>query len=310
MAGEAEAQRHWDVAIERLTEALALADDKASVRIRIEALRREIGFEKSLAENVTYASMGDWTRSLKALQSAAAMLPKDPRVSEARARMPRRLVEAWLDGARARLPVLPHGPVQQAMLRRIAVLRARMGDLPGAHRLLREESNDAAVRIIGFAQAASASIRAGKSEGLRPYLDKTYEGVSQIADPEMNGRAALEMGRTFTLYGDTEMAGKSLHQALESFMQIDRKRRQNDFPITETSLDSDSVTGSGVFSRRPRTTRMVTDQQRQHSHKANYIAEVARTQAAETMVGGRLFGAATVTCTRAAALSIKPQRTL
>lgn len=273
----AEDDRRWDVAIQKWTKALKFAEDVASVRTRIDSLQRELRFEKTLAESATFAATGDWSRATDALEKAAVILPSDPRVVDARNRLPRRLVEAWLEAARVRLNSLPPGPAQQGTLRRLSVLRARMGDMSGALRLLQEETSDPAARIIGLAQASVASIRAGRSEGLRPYLDRGMDSAKQIADPETRGRTCLELGRALGTYGDAEAAAEAFRDALSAFMRVGKRKRHTQLTSLETGLNSSSVMTSGVFSRRPRTTRMVKD--RSKNSREYYVAEVSRAQA-------------------------------
>ena len=217
-AEKAEAAHRWSAALEHWQQALKYADDETSVASRIEALRREMAFDQVLATAGTHAAAGEWARAEESLASAATLRPAHPAVEQARARLPRRLIEAWLEGTRARLAALPETQTRQGMLRRLAVAHARAGDMDGAIRILQEESREAEVRIRGLAVAAHAAIQAGLREGLRPYLDRALSAAGTQPDPGARGRTCLELGRSFSAYGDAEAAATAFQNALAGFV--------------------------------------------------------------------------------------------
>jgi len=222
-AAEAEeAEGKWEEAIEHWRQTLKYAENKELVTSRIEGIRRELAFEQVLSSATTLATAGDWVRAEAALASVASMRPGDRSVEQARARLPRRLIEAWLDSARARLNHFTDPAARQALLRRLAAARARAGDFAGAVRWIQEETLEVEGRVRLLAHAACAAIQAGAREGLRPYLDRALATAVNLEEPGARGRACLEMGRALAAYGDPEAAANAVENALSTFMAVGR----------------------------------------------------------------------------------------
>lgn len=218
-AENAARERRWEDAIESYRQALEYAEDRDSVFSQIEALQRELNFDQQLATCITYASAGDWARAEGALAKAAGLSPTDARLEQARARMPRRLVEAWLEAARTRLSGFAEGNPRQSMRRRLAMVRARLGDMPNAIRTLQEDTRDAELRMLGLAQAVVAASKAGIREGLRPYLERLLGAAVILPDSGMRGRACLETAKAFAAYGDHATARELFQKAAQSFRE-------------------------------------------------------------------------------------------
>jgi tetratricopeptide (TPR) repeat protein len=222
-AAEAEeAEGKWEEAIEHWRQALKYAENKELVTARLEGLKRELAFEQVLSSATTLATAGDWARAEAALASAASMRLGDRPVEQARARLPRRLIEAWLDSARARLSHFSDPSARQAVLRKLAAARARAGDFAGAVRWIQEETLEVEGRVRLLAHAACAAIQVGAREGLRPYLDRALATAANLEEPGARGRACLEMGRALAAYGDPEAAAGALQTALSTFLAVGR----------------------------------------------------------------------------------------
>lgn len=217
-AEAAEVAEQWLKALELWRQALPLSGDRASVQSRIEALQREISFEQVLNNAAQFAASGDWAKAENALATATSLRANDLRIEQARARLPQRLVQAWLEAARARVGEFPDGEARQQQMHRLAMTRARSGDMDGAILLLQEETRDPGTRICGLAQAARAAIESGHREGLRPYLDRGQAAATAITDAPARGRACLDVGRALTAYGDLEAASKAFQNALAAFL--------------------------------------------------------------------------------------------
>lgn len=225
-AEAAEAEGKWEEAIEHWRQAVSYAPDRNSVSARLEALKRALAFEQVLASVVTLAGVGDWVRAEAALVSAASMLPGDKRVEQARKRVPLRLAEAWLDKARAQLGHFQKPAQRDQFLRRLAVARARLGDLTGAVRWLQDESPDLELRVSGLGQAVSAAWKSGFREGLRAYLDRALALAGSLDDPGARGRAYLELGHALITCNQADAAGGALEQAVASFAGAGREHGQ------------------------------------------------------------------------------------
>jgi tetratricopeptide (TPR) repeat protein len=213
-AEAAEAEGKWEEAIEHWRQTLNYADDRMAVTARLETLQRALAFEQLLGSVVALAAAGEWSKAEAALTSAAAMRPDDQRVEQARARLPRRLVEAWLEGSHARLGDFPPaGKARETLLRRLILTRARFGDLGGAVRWLQDESADLERRVRGLAQAVCAALQGGQGTDVRAYLDRAAGLAAGLEDPGARGRAQLELGRAYTVLGDGTAAAQVLEQA-------------------------------------------------------------------------------------------------
>lgn len=273
-AEDAEAREQWLQAVELWRQALPLADDRTSVNSRIEALQREISFEQVLGNASSFAAAGDWARAENALATAASLRPSDPRVDQARARLPQRLIQAWLEGARTRMNEFPEGESRQEQMHRLAMARARTADMDGAILLLQEESRDPGVRISGLAQAARAAIEAGHREGLRPYLDRALAAASTIPDAASRGRASLDVGRAMTVYGDIEAASKAFQSALAGYLAAGGQATASP---TKSNPALESIWGSHQVTTTTRKLPKLTGDK--EKSRDNALAAVAQAQA-------------------------------
>ncbi|MCZ7647657.1 MAG: serine/threonine-protein kinase [Planctomycetota bacterium] len=214
-----EEQGRWVDAIQKWKEALPYADDAETVNSQVESLKREVEFDRFLGTIRNFAAAGDWSRAEAALSGASAMRPGDPRIQQARARLPRRLVEAWLKGARSRLEAFPDGATRRHLIRRMTLAYARLGDMTVVIDLLQEQIRDREARIIGLAQAAQAAIQAGLREGMRPNLERTI----RLAEDSLEGlsklRALVEIARALVSYGDVDSAVPLLDRARAGFQE-------------------------------------------------------------------------------------------
>ena len=273
-AEETEAQQKWAAAIEHWKLALAHADDPGAIARRIEALDRELTFEQVLATAGAHAAAGDWARAEAALRSAASLRPGDPRVEQARARLPRRLLDAWFHRARERIAAFTDGPSRQTQIRRLAVTKARSGDLDGAILLLQVESHDPELRICGLAQALSGAVQAGHREGLRPYLERAIAAASNLPDPAARGRASLEVGRALTTYGDNEAARTVFHNALTGFVACSEA---GDPVPSKSNTHNEAIWGTGITTTTRRLPRLGPPEK--EKARAQAISAVATAQA-------------------------------
>ncbi|GMV81143.1 MAG: hypothetical protein AMXMBFR7_23270 [Planctomycetota bacterium] len=212
-----EEQQQWIDAITKWKEALQFADDPEAVNSQIESLKREVEFERFLGTIRHFATGGDWAKAEAALASAAAMRPADPRIQQARARLPRRLVESWLKSVRQKLSVIPEGPPRRHLLRCMTVALAKLGDMSLVIDLLQEQVRDKEARISCMAHAAEAAIQAGLREGMRPNIERTLHIAEELPDGLARYRAFLDIGRALVAYGDIEAAEKILTRAREGF---------------------------------------------------------------------------------------------
>ena len=274
-AEEAEAKQEWAAAIEHWRLALEHADDPGAISRRIEALQRETAFEQVLATAGAHATAGDWARAEASLLGAASLRPGNPRVEQARARLPRRLVDAWFHRARERLAAFTDSPSRQAQMRRLAVTKARIGDLDGAILILQVESRDPELRISGLAQALAGAVQSGHREGLRPYLDRAIAAAGNLPEPAARGRASLEVGRALTAYGDIEAARTAFNNALTGFMASDEASEPP--PSGKSNVCNEAIWGTGLTTTSRRLPRLGPPEKEKAREQA--ISAVATAQA-------------------------------
>ncbi|MCK6474028.1 MAG: protein kinase [Planctomycetes bacterium] len=255
-AEEAEVQRKWAEAMDLYMQALKHADDPVTVHAQIDSLRREMAFEQMLATVSTYATSGDWVRAELALSNAAVLRPADPRIDQVRARMPYRLIDAWMDAAKTRLAGLPEGNVRSELMRKLAVSSARVGNLQGAMRLLQDECREPEQRIISLAHAIVANIQSGTREGLRPYLDRAVVAARKLTRPAARGNACLELGRALTAYGDLEAAANVFKAAVAAYLDVHSPALDGTDDETNTTLANLRRTSTTFFGAGRRSTNV------------------------------------------------------
>lgn len=184
-----------------------------SAAAQIEECKHQIEFENTLASSDTAAKAGDWQTADDLLQQLAVPQEIIPRLEAAKTNMPRRLVAAWLVLATQKIRALPEGDIRRDLSERYMISCAASGDMNSAINFLDSAPRRAEMRIISFAQAVAAAIRHGHTDGMRPYLDRLKDDLALIANPAEHGKACLEVGRTFAVYGDLESAASALRDA-------------------------------------------------------------------------------------------------
>ena len=232
-AESAETLRQWNVALELWQNTLTLASDlpdlEPKIRARIEGCRREIQFEAELGEVETLAKSGEWEKAEKILArltlsgSKDSTRPGDPRVEQARARLPKHLAGAWLAMAAAKIKTIPEGDLRQSLYEQLGIAYAHTGDMASALPILQNVSRKPEARSVGLAQAIIAANQNGHHEGLRPYLDQLGASASSLTDPSERGRVQLEVGRALSAYGDQSAAGAIFQSALSAFNEAHGK---------------------------------------------------------------------------------------
>ena len=237
-ADTAETQRRWQDAIDLWLQAIPLADRAETVNARVQGCRRELDFEEQLSTADKAADSGDWENADKALNRLTTQRPNDARIEQSRARLPRRMVAAWLDQAKAKGQLLPEGDLRQAMLERLGIAYAQSGDMRNSLTVLYDPTRKMESRIVGLAQAISAAIQNGMTEGLRPYLDQISTATADLKDPSERGRAQVEVGRAMTAYGDETAAGTAFQNALSAFGEANSRGIPMQAPIKRTNTTS------------------------------------------------------------------------
>ena len=234
-AEAAEQAGKWDAAVEAWQKALSAADRAELVRGRIELCRRELEFESHLNEAGDAASSGDWEKAEEVLSRLNALRPSDPHVEQARARLPKRLIAAWLGLAKTRIDALPEGDLRSSLLERLGISFAQFGDMQSALNTLQDASRKTEARVMGLAQAIVAAIQHGQHEGLRPFLDRASVAANGLVDPSDRGRAHVEVGRSMTAYGDQGAAAASFQSALTAFSEANTKGIPMQIPTRKTT---------------------------------------------------------------------------
>jgi hypothetical protein len=237
-ADTAESQRRWQDAIDLWMQAVPLADRAETVNARIQGCRRELDFEEQLAIGDKAADTGDWENADKTLTRLTAQRPTDARIEQSRARLPRRMVAAWLEQAKSKVALLPEGDLRQAMLERLGIAYAQSGDMRNSLTVLYDPTRKMESRIVGLAQAISAAIQNGMTEGLRPYLDQISTAAADLKDPSERGRAQVEVGRAMTAYGDETAAAAAFQSALSSFGEANSRGIPMQAPLKRTNTTS------------------------------------------------------------------------
>ncbi len=218
-ATNAEAGGNWKLALKNWQRAQALADMYGceSPAQHLEAAKRQVDFENTLAKSDIAAKSGDWQIADDLLLKLASPSETDKRLEAARASLPRRLVTAWMGIAVQKIKLLREGDVRRELSERYTITCAAAGDIPGAINFLDSVPRRVELRIVSFAQALAAAIRHGHTDGMRPYLDRLRNDLTLVTDPGERGKASLEVGRTFAVYGDLENAASTLRDAQRFF---------------------------------------------------------------------------------------------
>lgn len=221
----AEASSNWKLALKNWMRAQAIADMYGfeSLAPHIEACSKQVDFEVVIGKSDHAIHIGDWQTGEDLLQHAVPPKENDVRIETARASIPRRLVTAWMGLAAQKIRALPEGDLRRDLSERYTITCAASGDVTGAINFLDSAPRRADQRIISFAQAIAAAIRHGHTEGMRPYLDRLKTDLSVITDPAERGKASLEVGRTFAVYGDLENAAATLREAYRFFCDAQMK---------------------------------------------------------------------------------------
>jgi tetratricopeptide (TPR) repeat protein len=218
-----ESRRHWDKAMEEWQKALPFAEKPDAVRQRIESCRREIDFESQLGTAGSAAAGGEWERAEQVLTRLSSMRPSDPRIEQARARLPRKLISAWLSMAKSRAEALPEGDLRSSLLERLAIAYAQVGEMQHALNTLQESSRKTEGRVVGLAHAIVSAVQNGQHEGMRPFIERASAAAAALNDPSDRGRALLEVGRALSVYGDQGAAAIAFQSALSAFSEANTK---------------------------------------------------------------------------------------
>jgi serine/threonine protein kinase len=271
-AEEAEERGQWAEAEECWRLAYWYAEDRATVSSRLESLRRQVAFDQALAAVAAAGDAGEWMRAVEILSSAEAAIPGDPRLDQARAQLPRRLVAAWLNLLLLKLDLLLTGPDRDTWLCRLGCLQALSDDFPAVQRLAQEMVGEMDSRIRVICQAACAALRRNRREGLRPPLERAALLAREIAAAEPRARACLEVGRALAAYGDADAARQLLSEALEAFTH---------FASVKVAPASTTRLAAAAPQRAPASTRLLAAPP---DRPADFLAQIAEAQAASGLV--------------------------
>jgi hypothetical protein len=222
-AQKAESERNWDEALNAWEKAAELAEDPVDARTRAENCRREISMQSQLSVVDEAVLSGNWEKAEHVLVRLSAVRAKDPRIEQIRARLPKRLIQSWLNLAKTRIEKLPEGDLRHALTERLGIAHAQAGNMQEAVTVLHAASPKTETRVVGMAQAIVESVHHGHLEGLRPWLDTASAAAAGLADPAERGRASLEVGLAFSAYGDHGAAGQAFHNALNSYSEANTK---------------------------------------------------------------------------------------
>jgi len=238
----AEATGNWKLALKNWQRAQALSDmyGCASPTVQLDACKKQVEYETIITKSDNAAKAGDWQTADDHLSSLALTPQIDPRLEAARATLPKRLVTAWLGLAAHKIRLLREGDVRRELSERYTIICASSGDMTGAINFLDASPRRAELRIISFSQAVAAAIRHGHSEGMRPYLERLTNDLSLVTNPAERGKACLEVGRTFAVYGDLESAAACLRDAGKCF--TDALNRGIPIAVEDRSSSSDART--------------------------------------------------------------------
>jgi serine/threonine protein kinase/tetratricopeptide (TPR) repeat protein len=222
-AEKAESERNWETALQSWERAAQLAEDPGAARGRAENCRREIAMQSQLAVVQEAVSTGNWEKAEHLLIRLAAVRNNDPRVEQIRARLPKRLIQAWLNLAHHRIVKLPEGDLRHALMERLGLAHAQSGNMQEAVTILHAASHKMEQRVIGMSQAIVEAVHYHHLEGLRPWLDTVNSAASGLADPAERGRAHLELGLAYSAYGDHSSAGQAFRSALSAYNEANAK---------------------------------------------------------------------------------------
>ena len=223
LAERAESERNFDQALEAWEKAASVAEDPYKAREKAEGVRREISLQSQLALVEDSIATGSWDQAENILGRLSALKPLDSRVEQIRARLPRRLSQAWLKLANTRIQMLPEGDLRQALLERLGIAYAQHGKMQEAVDILQGPTRKLESRVCGLAQAVVEAIHHGQTDGLRPYLERAAGSAGALSDPAERGRAFLEIGLAYTAYGDQDGAGTAFQNALSAFSDAHTK---------------------------------------------------------------------------------------
>jgi serine/threonine protein kinase len=223
IAKEAEGVSHWLEALEYWRRALLLAENTDPIKQRMEFCRREIDFDHSIEMSIQAASAGDWEKADGILNRLQTLRPDETRLEQTRARLPKKLIDAWLQMARTRCNALPEGELRVSLLERLCIAHAQVGDVQQALLTLQASSKKMDTLVIGVSQAIVAAVQYGNHEGLRPYLERADSAAATLTDPSDRGRAMLELGRAYAAYGDQSAAAAAFQNAILAFNEANSK---------------------------------------------------------------------------------------
>lgn len=212
---------NWKEALKDWLRVQALAEmypGLEQAQSELKEARRQVNFEEALGKSAAAAAKGDWQNADEILTQIAGPV-LESRLEQARVTLPPRLVAAWLALAAARIRALPEGDLRRDLSVRYTVICAASGDMPGAINFLDASPRKPEIRIVSLSQALVESVRRGRSEGLRPYIERLKNDLGQVADPAERGKASLEVGRAFAVYGDIETAGQIFRDASKYFSE-------------------------------------------------------------------------------------------
>ncbi|HYF50993.1 MAG TPA: serine/threonine-protein kinase, partial [Planctomycetota bacterium] len=280
-AKEAEADGHWDQALAFWRKALPLAENAEPIKQRLEVCRLETDFLNNISESDRAAAAGEWERAEEVLNKLGALRPSDIRIEQARARLPKKLTEAWLGMARTRCESLPEGDLRSMILERLGIAYAQAGDMQQALTTLQDATKKTETRVIGLAQAIVAAIQYGNHEGLRPYLDRAIGAANGLTDPSDRGRAMLELGRAFTAYGDQGAAAAAFQNALSAFSEANAKG----IPMQVSSARKSNASMRRISGEMTRVSMTTTNVNAAKSIKASWEAAVGVVATAQAEAG-------------------------
>jgi hypothetical protein len=218
-AMKSEAANHWKNALKNWLRVQALAEMYALEQIpaKLDACKRQVEFEDMIAKSDAAAALGDWQTADEILLQLTLPQVLDARLEQAKASLPRRMVGAWMELAAQKIRALPEGDFRRDLVERYTIVCASSGDMTGAINFLDASPRRAEQRIVACAQAISAAIRHGHTEGMRPYLERLKGDLKNVENAAERGKASLEVGRAFAVYGDLENAAECLRDAFKFF---------------------------------------------------------------------------------------------
>jgi len=252
---KAEIGGNWKNALIAWTRAQALAEMYGfeTLPAIVENAKRQVAFEDAIAKSEAFAKNGDWQNADEILMQLSQPGELDARLEQAKAGLPRRLALAWMGLAAQRIKALPEGDFRRDLSERYTVACAASGDMTGAINFLDASPRRIEQRIVACAQAVSAAIRHGHTDGMRPYLERLTGDLNQVTNPAERGKASLEVGRAYAIYGDLEHAASSLRDSFRLFgdalsknIPISVAERPQDLRSTRQSPIPSQILASGA----------------------------------------------------------------